>query len=65
MGTGMSSVKPGDCVCIIFGGITPFILRKEGEYYKLIGESYVHGLMKGEAIDENLSRVCVECFEIR
>lgn len=46
-------VKGGDLVCIIYGCNVPVILRqieKDGKtFYRLIGESYVHGAMDGEA----------------
>lgn len=51
MGIGMEAIREGDQVCVLFGGITPFILRKQDETHILIGECYVEGLMKGEAID--------------
>jgi hypothetical protein len=40
-----------DQICILPGASVPFILRREGEHYLLVGEAYVHGLMKGEAIE--------------
>ncbi|OCL05183.1 hypothetical protein AOQ84DRAFT_299424, partial [Glonium stellatum] len=40
----------GDVVCILFGADVPFILRKTETGYRLVGESYVHGIMYGEAI---------------
>ena len=30
------------------------MLRKLGEHFQFIGESYIHGLMDGEAIDVEL-----------
>jgi hypothetical protein len=40
-------------VCIFYNGSTPYILRpKEGGDYLLIGKSYVHGLMYGEALEK-------------
>lgn len=59
---------PGDLICILFGGQTPFVLREvedmsealreesivaggDGKIYVLIGESYIHGIMDGEACD--------------
>jgi hypothetical protein len=45
--------KPGDICCVFFSATVPFILRKvdEAPYYKLIGEAYIHGLMRGEAVN--------------
>jgi hypothetical protein len=44
--------KLGDEICILQGGAVPFCMRRiprtESEY-KLIGESYIHGIMYGEA----------------
>ncbi|KAI1131092.1 heterokaryon incompatibility protein-domain-containing protein [Nemania abortiva] len=53
-GIGTSKVRVGDVYCVLFGGSTPFILRKctEPSYYKLIGASYVHGIMRGESVRE-------------
>lgn len=44
-------MKPGDRVCVCYGVDTPFILRPSPEdgLYTVVGESYVHGLMDGEA----------------
>jgi hypothetical protein len=37
-----------DYVCILRGGIVPFILRKRGDgYWEFVGEAYVHGIMDG------------------
>lgn len=48
------TAREGDLICVLFGGETPYILRKIGdgkaETYQLVGEAYVHGLMDGEAI---------------
>jgi hypothetical protein len=43
-------VKGHDIVVVLFGCIMPFVLRPHGIEYKLVGEAYVHGIMKGEAI---------------
>jgi hypothetical protein len=47
---GPKVMEVGDIVCVLFGGKTPFCLRPwtDGQYL-LVGECYVHGLMKGEA----------------
>jgi hypothetical protein len=51
----------GDEVCVLFGMEVPFILRRasgfQEEAYHLVGESYVHGIMDGEAFtDGNLPK---------
>ena len=51
-GLGPMIASPGDLCCVLFGATVPFILRKtdrEG-HYKLIGEAYIHGIMRGEAL---------------
>lgn len=50
IGLGPRSTQPGDKICIFSGGRVPFILRGRGTHYQLLGEAYVHGLMKGQAI---------------
>ncbi|MCJ1479437.1 hypothetical protein MMC13_008123 [Lambiella insularis] len=52
IGLGPRSMQPGDLVCVLCGGIVPFILRKDGQRYTLIGEAYVHGIMDGQALWE-------------
>jgi hypothetical protein len=53
IGLGPSRLAKGDEVCVFHSGGTPFILRYEdgNNVAKLIGESYVHGLMNAEALD--------------
>ncbi|TGJ87132.1 hypothetical protein E0Z10_g1596 [Xylaria hypoxylon] len=50
----LASAQKGDCVVVLFGGKAPFIMRSfpEIELYYLLGESYVHGIMDGEAIHQ-------------
>ena len=50
IGLGPQSMRPGDLVCILSGGRVPFVARAEGSNFRLIGESYVHGLMEGQAV---------------
>jgi hypothetical protein len=41
--------KPSDSICFIQGARAPFVVRQGLRYrYQLIGECYLHGLMKGE-----------------
>ena len=48
----------GDKIAVLYGGKLPYILRKIGERWELVGECYVHGVMHGEAFKEE------ECYEI-
>lgn len=46
--------EEGDLICILFGCSVPVILRRHyedgDEFYRLIWEAYVHGIMDGEAL---------------
>ena len=52
MGITMGIPTDGDCVCILLGGDTPFVLRpkSDGEW-QFLAEAYVHGIMDGEAME--------------
>ena len=45
--------RPGDCVWLFEGGNVPFVLREDGKSTRLIGDAYVHGVMRGEAFDKS------------
>ena len=51
MGIGPETLREGDIVAVLFGGILPYVLRPAGGRWKLIGECYVPGLIKGEAVE--------------
>jgi hypothetical protein len=51
VGLGPQSLQKNDLVCVLYGGKVPFILRPDGDHYKFVGESYVHGFMEGEVIE--------------
>ena len=51
MGLGPIGIRKGDKIAIIFGLRAPFILREEDGMYALIGDSYVGGIMQGEAME--------------
>ncbi|KAI3332275.1 heterokaryon incompatibility protein-domain-containing protein [Xylariaceae sp. AK1471] len=52
IGIGPSNTEPGDQIRVVFFCSTPFLMRQASEgRSRLIGETYVHGLMYGEAID--------------
>jgi hypothetical protein len=52
--------EPGDLLCVLFGCDVAVALQKVGNHYIFIGESYVHGILQGEAI-EALERGAVHC----
>jgi hypothetical protein len=53
LGLGQLSLRVGDCCWIIPGACVPFILRSKGEgRYHLVGETYVHGFMHGETLEQ-------------
>jgi hypothetical protein len=39
-------------VALVAGLEVPFIVRKDGKCFRLIGPAYMHGVMKGERWDE-------------
>ena len=49
----------GDIIFIPFGAHVPYIVRKLSKRtreYKLIGEAYVHGIMRGEFVNQTSSQ---------
>lgn len=67
IGWGPRTMMPGDTVAVLHGGDMPFVLREVpeqlsktniGSGYTVIGECYVHGLMRGEALDNEEMEKC-------
>jgi Heterokaryon incompatibility protein (HET) len=56
-GLGPWIAKPGDICCVFLGANVPFILRpgQKSNEFKLVGESYTHGIMSGEALHTGVS----------
>lgn len=56
LGIGPIKMKKDDIVAIFDGARTPFVIRrkKEPDRFRLIGDCYIHGLMKGEALELGL-----------
>jgi hypothetical protein len=54
VGIGPAAMQPRDVVCVLFGGCVPYILRATDTdgLYRIVGESYVQGMMQGEVIKE-------------
>ncbi|KAH7076570.1 heterokaryon incompatibility protein-domain-containing protein [Paraphoma chrysanthemicola] len=57
VGIGPSDIRAEDWVCILSGGRVPFVIRPTdagtnagSKMYQLVGDAYVHGIMRGEAV---------------
>ncbi len=64
IGMAPRDTRKGDIVCLLLGCSVPVVLRERIEGgYELVGEAYVHGIMKGEAmtmgIAERLEDFCI------
>jgi hypothetical protein len=46
--------KVGDYVALFEGGKVPLVVRPSGDAWELVGDCYVHGIMKGEAWKQEL-----------
>jgi hypothetical protein len=45
IGVGHPLTRPGDHICILFCGMSPFIMRPVDGQHKLVGHAYVHNIM--------------------
>ncbi|KAF2797107.1 hypothetical protein K505DRAFT_322820 [Melanomma pulvis-pyrius CBS 109.77] len=61
LGSGLPTAKIGDKVFLLEGADVPFALRsakKKPSWYKIVGEVYMHGIMRGEAyMEEGLQEI--------
>jgi hypothetical protein len=58
LGWTVDGARVGDEICVLYGGAYPFMLRQNDDgSHAIIGDSYIHGLMEGEAMDESFA-VC-------
>ncbi|KAH6967918.1 heterokaryon incompatibility protein-domain-containing protein [Ilyonectria sp. MPI-CAGE-AT-0026] len=53
MGLAPSTVKVGDAIFLASGSRAPLTFRQYGGRWRLIGETYVHGIMSGQAFDSS------------
>lgn len=44
---------PGDILCVFFGTIVPFVLRRmpDSSSYRLVGGCSIHNVMDGQAME--------------
>ena len=53
MGLVFDSAKEGDDICILCGGLAPFVVRQVHHGYSVVGEGYIRGVMYGETLNDN------------
>lgn len=54
LGIGPESFENGDTIWLLPGAAMPFILRQlENGHFMVVGETYVHGSVQGEALDSD------------
>jgi hypothetical protein len=57
MGTGARSLRVNDEIWVLHRGLLPFVLRPlPNGHYSLVGESFVYGVMHGEALKMGFPR---------
>lgn len=62
IGLGPHLTQEDDLIYLIYGTVVPFIIRRRSDGgYSLVGESYVHGMMFGEAVGKG-EKVEIELF---
>jgi hypothetical protein len=54
IGLGPRDLQVGDYACIFCGGPFVYVLRECGKGFQLIGESYIHGLMRGRFTEQGV-----------
>ncbi|KAF4459272.1 Heterokaryon incompatibility [Fusarium albosuccineum] len=60
LGMGRANLAKGDIVTLIWWTRSPIILRKQGDQYRYLGDSYVDGIMKGEILKTKPEEVVFE-----
>ena len=48
MGLAPRYAEKGDLICVLLGCSVPIIIRKKGDNYVVVGDTYVYGMMQGE-----------------
>ena len=70
-GLGPRGTQLGDLICVLFGCSVPVILRPQLDssgskimHYEIVGESYIYGMMDGEAISKILPKTSPQEFKL-
>jgi hypothetical protein len=65
IGVGPPKVQKGDKICVLLGCDIPLIIRPVGDYYIVVGDCFVYGIMKGEVMkDIKESKLNLETFTL-
>ncbi|KAH8598377.1 heterokaryon incompatibility protein-domain-containing protein [Bisporella sp. PMI_857] len=64
IGISSSTMETGDVICVIFGSQMPLILRAKSNYWELVGQAYVHGIMDGQMDQSSSATRNIRSFEI-
>ena len=70
IGLGPKMMREGDEICVLYGGRSPFILRRRGDHYLMVGETYLHDkdIMTGglaKAVHERRSSIRCQTYVLR
>ncbi|OAQ64707.2 hypothetical protein VFPPC_05944 [Pochonia chlamydosporia 170] len=57
VGVGVSQIKAGDIITLIFGATAPLVLRCSGDEFNIVGSAYISGLMDPEILDSYTERL--------
>ena len=70
-GLGPKGTRVGDLICILYGCSVPVILRPERDplgyeikHYEIVGESYIYGMMDGEAVSKAMPETDTQEFKL-
>lgn len=62
-GIGPCEMEPGDLLYIFVGASVPYVLRRDTQgRLRFIGEAYVHGIMDGEAMEDDPPTSAIELY---
>ncbi|KAH7176773.1 heterokaryon incompatibility protein-domain-containing protein [Dactylonectria macrodidyma] len=50
---GPSTLRPGDVIFLVSGSKAPLTFRQYGDRWRVVGETYIHGIMSGQVFDSS------------
>jgi hypothetical protein len=62
IGIGPHDAKPGDLVCVFYGGRPCYVVRENPDisHQTFLGDAYLHGLMDGRVLDMRDQKILKE-----